>query len=269
MFKKPSILGGLIIIGGIVFLALAAPLLASHDPFDQNLLFRLQPPSEEHIFGTDYLGRDVYSRILYGAKLSLIAGLIPVLIGMSLGTILGGFPIYVGGILDKITVRLIDFLFAFPTVLMAIIISALLGFNFLSSVVAVGLAMVPKFARVVRSAVASIKEENFIKASRLLGASHLRVFFTHILPNVATPIIIFSTIRIPMAIVAVSSLSFLGLGAKPPTPEWGLMVGEASRWILTAPTAILFPGILIIITALGFNIMGDALRDFLDPKTRY
>lgn len=267
--RNPQMLVGIIITSVICALALMAPFLATHDPLKQELTEIFELPSEEHIFGTDHIGRDVYSRILHGAKLSLISGILPILIATFLGTILGILPGYFGGYIDSVFVRVIDFLFAFPTLLIGIIIAVVLGPGFETAVLAIGMSLVPRFARIVRSSTISVREETYVKAAKVLGCSNLRIIFRHILPNIATPILIFASISIPMAIAATASLAFIGLGSQPPTPDWGLMISQGARWMIVQPAGAIYPGLFITVTALGFNFIGDTLRDILDPQSRY
>lgn len=259
---------GSIIILGIVFTAVFAPQLSPHDPLKQDLSKRLQPPNKEFPLGTDQFGRDILSRILYGSRISLLAGLIPVGMGFVIGLILGLTCGFYGGLPDEVVMRFMDLLLSFPYILLALLIVALLGTGLTNAMIAIGIGLIPSYARLVRGAVLSIKEQYFIKAARAVGCSDIRIMFRHILPNILTPVIVYSTLKIPEAILASAALSFVGLGAQPPTPEWGLMLSYARSYIFVAPHAVIFPGLTITITVFGFNLLGDGLRDILDPRYR-
>ncbi len=254
----------------VIFLfvvAIVGPWVVPYDPenfFDYDHLN--EGPSALYWFGIDGLGRDIFSRIVAGTRVSLLSGLAAVLGGAVVGTILGLFAGYYEGWTDRFVSRISDVLFAFPGILLAIGIVAILGGGMLNVVMAVAVFSVPSFARLVRGNVLSIKRETFIESAKSLGASDLRILFVHILPGVVSVVVVYLSMRIGTAIITASSLSFLGLGAQPPTPEWGAMLNEAREDMMTNPHAALFPVLAIVITVLAFNLLGDALRDALDPK---
>lgn len=267
--KKDKVaFAGLIMILSIAFIGVFAPQLSPHDPLEQDLSKRLQPPNDEFLLGTDQFGRDILSRIFYGSRISLLAGLISVGMGFTIGLVLGLICGFYGGVLDEIVMRFMDLLLSFPYILLALLIVALLGTGLTNAMIAIGIGLIPSYARLVRGAVLSIKEQYFIKAARAVGCNDIRIMFRHILPNILTPLIVYSTLKIPEAILASAALSFVGLGAQPPTPEWGLMLSYARSYIFVAPHAVLFPGLIIMIAVLGFNLLGDGLRDVLDPRYR-
>ncbi|GIO26639.1 nickel transporter permease [Ornithinibacillus bavariensis] len=265
--SKTSIVG-LIIILILMITALFAPLIATHDPTVQSIPNRYQAPSSEHILGTDELGRDIFSRIVFGTRISIQIGLIAVGISMVVGVFLGAVAGYFGKWVDQIVMRFIDIMMAFPSILLAIALVAVLGPNLRNAMIAVGIVGVPQFARIVRSAVLSVKETEFIEAARAIGGKHGRILFGHVLPNSMAPIIVQATLGIGTAILDAAGLSFLGLGAQPPTPEWGAMLSDGRAAIQHAPWVVAFPGLAIFLFVLGFNLFGDGLRDALDPKLK-
>jgi peptide/nickel transport system permease protein len=231
-------------------------------------LERLQPPSEAHLFGTDSLGRDILSRVIYGARISLMIGLISVGISLVPGTLLGLAAGYFGGRADSLIMRLMDMLLAFPAILLAIFITAILGPSLPNTMVAVGIVYIPHYARIVRASVLSLKEQLFVQAIGHLGGGHLRILGRHILPNAMPPIIVYATLGMGTAVLQAAALGFLGLGAQPPQPEWGAMLSEGRQYIQNAPHVAAFPGAAILVLVLGFNLFGDGLRDVLDPSLR-
>lgn len=266
--NKVALLGALIV-AILLFTALAAPLIAPYDPInDGSLKERLQPPGAKHWLGTDKLGRDIFSRIVFGARISVEIGVISVGIALVVGTLMGALGGYYGGWLDSILMRIVDIMLAFPSVLLAIAIMAVLGPSLENAMIAIGLVNVPTFARVVRSTVLSVKATEYIEAARAIGSRDGRIIFRHILPNCIAPIIVTATLSIGTAILDAAGLSFLGLGAQPPTPEWGAMLADTRDLLLKAPWVAIFPGIAIMLNVLGFNLLGDGLRDALDPRLK-
>ena len=260
-------LAGLGVIGGFALLAFFAPWLAPHDPIRQSLPDALARPSLRFPLGTDEFGRCVLSRIVYGARLSLLVGVLATAIGASLGISLG----LAGGYfrrLDGWVMRTMDVLLAFPGVLLAIAVMAALGPSLHNVMIAVGIRSIPSFARLTRGMVLSLKELEFVQSARALGAGHGRVLLGHILPNSVSPLLVFSSMQVATAILLAAILSFLGLGVQPPTPEWGKMVSDGRAHLLEAPHVSLFPGLAIFLTVMGFNCLGDGLRDALDPRLR-
>lgn len=250
-----------------ILLAVFADLITPYDPYTQNLVERLLPPSPKHFFGTDYAGRDIFTRIIYGARISLTVGFISVFFALSFGVFLGLISGYFGGLWDVLIMRLIDIMLAFPTILLAIGIVAVLGPKLENTMIAVGIVSIPTFARIVRASVLSVKEKDFIVATKAVGVSTGKILLKHILPNIVAPIIVQATLGIGSAILEAAGLSFLGLGAKPPTPEWGAMLSESRQYLRTAPWTVVFPGLAIMMLVLAFNLFGDALRDVFDPKS--
>jgi peptide/nickel transport system permease protein len=268
ILKNKSFFIGSIIIFIFTLLALLPDLFAPYNPYDKNLEMRLQPPSLMHIFGTDDLGRDILSRIIYGTQISFKYGALAVIISAITGSILGVISGYIGNKTDEIIMRLIDILLAFPSVLLAILIVSILGPKLENAVIAIGIVNMPSYARLIRSETISIKNNEFIEAGIAMGASHISIIIKHIIPNCINSIVVQSSLGIGSAILEMAGLSFLGLGAQPPMPEWGAMLNNAKEFIRFAPWVITFPGIAIILSVLSFNLLGDGLRDFLDPHTR-
>ncbi|WP_404356159.1 ABC transporter permease subunit [Cytobacillus firmus] len=265
--NKMSLVGGSIVLIYII-LAVLAPLISPYDPYEIDLVNKLQSPSADHIMGTDDKGRDIFSRILYGSQLSLAVGFVSVFIGALFGIVLGIISGYYGGWVDTIIMRFIDVLLAFPGLLLALAIVSALGPSLINVMIAVGVFSIPTFARIVRGSTLSVKKMEYIDAIRVLGASDLKIIFVHILPNILSPIIVQGTLRLATSILSVAGLSFLGMGAQPPTPEWGAMLSDGRDFLFTAPHIALFPGIAIALIVLGFNLFGDGLRDALDPRMK-
>lgn len=257
--------GGAIVVA-LIAVALLAPALAPHDPLATNLYGRLAPPSMDNPMGTDELGRDILSRVIYGARISLRIGLICIALAMTTGTALGLVAGYWGGAIDGIVMRLVDILLAFPSILLAIAIVAVLGPGIDNVMVAVSAVLVPQFARLVRASVLSVRELAYVEAARALGAGGLRIALVSVLPNCLTPLIVQASLSLATAILDAAGLSFLGLGAQPPTPEWGAMLNSGRDLLLKAPWVMAFPGLAIFVVALGLNLLGDGLRDALDPR---
>ena len=257
---------GVIIIFVLVFIAIFAPFIAPHDPVDQELKKRLSPPSSEYPLGTDHLGRCILSRLIYGARISLPIAVIVVGITFAIGVTTGAISGYLGGIADEIIMRIVDVFLTFPGLILALGIIAALGpglFNAMIALVIVGWA---GYTRIVRGSVLSVKEKEFVEGARGLGASDSYILVRHILPNVIAPVIPMAMLGMGYVILAVAGLSFLGLGAQPPTPEWGAMLNDGRVFMRSAPQLMIFPGLAIMITVLAFNFLGDGLRDVLDPR---
>ena len=248
----------------LVILAFFAPYLAPYDPIQISMEGR-KPPSIDHIFGTDRLGRDIFSRVMYGTKFSLTIGIISVSIGLTIGTIMGVISAYYGGIIDTIIMRFIDALLAFPGILLALVVIAVLGPGLINVMLAVGISSVPEYARLARGKVLSVMQLEYVEAIHSLGGSNLRIIVKHILPNISAPITILATLQVGNAILVGSGLSFLGMGAQPPTPEWGLMTAEGRNFISQAWWISTFPGIAILVTVISINQFGDGLREAIDP----
>ncbi|MBO8155901.1 MAG: ABC transporter permease [Bacillaceae bacterium] len=268
LLKSKTSVIGLLIILTLIFTAIFAPYVATHDPTEQDIFNRYAAPSSDHWLGTDELGRDIYSRIVYGSRISIQIGVIAVGISMVIGVLLGIVAGYFGRWIDNIIMRFIDILMAFPSILLAIALVAVLGPSLTNAMIAVGIVGVPHFARIVRSTVLSIKETEYIEAARASGVRNGEILFRHILPNSMAPIIVQATLSIGTAILDAAGLSFLGLGAQPPKPEWGAMLSDGQAALQTAPWVIMFPGLAILIVVLGFNLFGDGLRDALDPRLK-
>jgi peptide/nickel transport system permease protein len=257
---------GLAILACISFTALFAPWLAPHDPLEQHLLQRRQPPSFQHPLGLDELGRDNLSRVIYGARLSLWVGVASVSLALVIGAVLGAVAGYRGGWLDSLVMSLMDVMLAFPTLLLAIAVIVVLGRGLTSVLYAVAFSAMPTYARLVRVGVLALKERDYVLAARTIGVSPGRLLWRHILPGCLTPLQAQATLGIGTAILEAAGLSFLGLGAQPPAPEWGAMLGQGRGAILAAPHIVIFPGLAIMLTVLGFNLLGDGLRDVSDPR---
>jgi len=257
---------GLVLIFLDAAMAIFAPLIAPYDPVEMNLSISRQPPSLQHLLGTDELGRDILSRIIYGFRISLTIGIVSVGVGLSFGLLLGTPSGYYGGWLDIVTMRFIDVMMSFPTILLAIMVVTILGPGLYNAMLAVGLAQVPLYSRLVRGVILKLKGEDYVHAARALGATNFRVLFRHILPNCLSPLLVQATLNIASAILSAAALGYLGLGAQPPTPEWGAMLSKGRLYMRVAPHICVFPGIAIMVTVLAFNLLGDGLRDALDPR---
>jgi peptide/nickel transport system permease protein len=258
-------------VGGVIFLlliilALFGPVLTPYDPFEIATAQRLQPPSAAHLFGTDEQGRDLFSRIIYGARYALLIMLITTGIGALGGVGLGLPSAYFGGQADMLVMRLMDIMLGFPYILLILAIVAIIGPSLENAMIAIGVANIPSFARLARASILVVKEQDYVTAERALGASHLRIMFRTILPNILSPIIVYVSLTMPTAVLAAASLSFLGLGAQPPIPEWGAMLVNARDFLVTAPWVVLSPGLTIFVIILGINLFGNAVRDVLDPR---
>ncbi|MFC0273810.1 nickel transporter permease [Metabacillus herbersteinensis] len=266
--KNRLALVGLGIVIFFIFIAIITPLIAPYGFKEQELSKRLLAPSSEHWFGTDDFGRDIFSRVLYGARISLWVGFFSVLGSAVAGTFLGIVAGYYGRWVDAIISRIFDIMLAFPSILLAIAVVAILGPSLQNALIAIAVINIPNFGRLVRSKVLSVKQEEYIMAARAVGMKDQRILFHHILPNSVTPIIVQGTLAIATAIIEAAALGFLGMGAQAPTPEWGKMLADSKSYLVQAPWTLFFPGLAIMLTVLGFNLMGDGLRDVLDPKMK-
>jgi peptide/nickel transport system permease protein len=267
--RKPLGAAGGLIVLAMLLMAVFAELLATHDPVRTDPSQTLRPPSSAHWLGTDYLGRDVYSRIVHGARISLAVGIASTLLGSVLGGVVGLLSGYLGGITDLVTQRVMDIMQGLPLLVLALVMSAALGPSVTNVIVAISIPIIPRAARVIRSSVLSIREMPYVEAARSLGVRHLRVAFRHILPNTMGPFMILTTAQLGSAILVEAALSFLGLGVPEPYPSWGRMLSiSAAEYAQKAPWLVLFPGMVISLAVFGTNLLGDALRDVLDPRLR-
>lgn len=252
----------------LIFAAVFANVIAPYDPVEQNLLIRLQGPSAAHWFGTDELGRDIFSRILYGARISLTVGLIAVSISCVAGCALGAIAGYYGGILDTVIMRISDIMMAIPSILLNISIVAALGTGLQNVMIAIGVSSVPAYCRIMRASLLSLKNQEFVDASRVAGSTDFYIIMHHIIPNSLAPLIVQATLKIGGAILSCASMSFIGLGIVPPTPEWGAMLSTGRDFLRDAPHLTAFPGLAIMFAVFSMNLIGDGLRDALDPKLK-
>lgn len=282
LFRQRSGIAGLIIVGFLILIAIFAPLIAPYDPTkvlidvedvkkrENPCIHLLGCPTDrpQHLMGIDGNVRDEFSRVIYGTRISFFIGLFTIGLSIIVGMLLGALAAYFGGWLDNVIMRLMDVLLAFPFLLLAIAIVAVLGPGLINAIWAIAIINIPAFARVIRSSVLSIKEEEYVAAAHAIGVPIYRVLSLHILPNALPPLIVQGTLGIATAILETAALSFLGMGAQPPTPEWGAMVSAERNQVFSAPHLVFFPGLAIMITVLGFNLLGDGLRDALDPRLR-
>jgi len=258
----------MVLLGTIILVALLTPLIASGNPDAVNVFALNQDPSGSHWFGTDYLGRDLWTRVLYGARISLTAGLGVIVIAFGGGTPLGLIAGYVGGILDDFIMRLVDLLLCFPFIILTIGIVAILGASLQSAVIAVGIATIPGFARIARGSTLAARERDFVLSARALGGNHRHVLFRHVLPNIIDPLIVLATINLGFAILATAALSFLGLGTQLPSSDWGTMLSLGYEHMFQSWSEVTFPGLAIAISVLGINLLGDGLGDALNPRLK-
>ena len=268
VLRSRNVVAGAIVLFVVILLVVLAPHISPYGPTQQFRRNRLQPPNAEFLLGTDNLGRDILTRILYGGRVSLQVGIISVAIGATLGTFLGLLAGYLGGRVDTLIMRFIDVMMAFPGILLSLVIVAVLGRNLQNVMVAVGLSSIPIYTRVVRGSTLSVKHVDYITAAQALGGSPGRIMMHHILPNVMAPLTVVATNGVASAIITGAALSFLGLGQQPPDPEWGLMLNEGREFIRAAAFVTTFPGLAIMITVLAINLLGDGLRDILDPRLK-
>jgi peptide/nickel transport system permease protein len=264
---RSAVIGGMIILF-FIFLALIAPLLLPYGYNQIDADARLQAPSAEHWFGTDDLGRDIFARVVYGARISLWVGFFAITGSIVAGSLLGLIAGFYGGWRDAVISRFFDILLAFPSILLAIAIVAMLGPSLQNAMYAIAIINIPTFGRLMRSRVMSVKNEDYVLAARAVGMRNSRILFHHILPNSWTPIMVQGTLGFATAVLEAAALGFIGLGAQPPDPEWGKMLADSRGYIQTAPWTMIFPGLAIMFTVLGFNLLGDGLRDVLDPRMK-
>ena len=270
-FKKNKLaMFGLILLLIMTLIAVFAPLIADYeqDVMVQNVAIRLQTPSREHIFGTDSYGRDIFGRIIFGSRISLFVGLVTVVIALTGGALIGATAGYYGGKIDNILMRLMDILLAIPSIVLAIAVVTALGPGISNLLIAWRISRIPQFARIVRSAILSVKGQEYIEAAKACGTGDGRIILKHILPNAMGPIIVQSTLNMATTILAIASLSFIGLGVQPPTPEWGSMLSEAREFMRRFPYLVVSPGVSIVLAVLSLNLIGDGLRDALDPRLK-
>ena len=267
-YKNKMAVAGFFIILAMVIIAIFAPLIATYAPESQDLAIRFQSPSAEHFFGTDNFGRDIFSNVVYGARISLFIGLVATIISVIIGTIIGAVAGFFGGAVDNVMMRLVDIILSIPSLILAIAISAVLGTGIRNLILAVSLSSITNYARIVRASVLSVKEQEYVEAAKIGGASNFRLIFRHILPNCTGPIIVQATLGVGTAILQAASLSFIGLGVQPPTPEWGGMLSQGRSYIRDYPHMTIFPGLAIALTIFSLNLFGDGLSDTLDVKQR-
>jgi peptide/nickel transport system permease protein len=268
LFKRKGAIAGLVVISAFILLALFAPLVAPYDPIATSWSLVRKPPSALHWFGTDDLGRDVLTRVLYGARASLLAGAISVTIALSIGVPLGLLSGYRGGFIDALISRVTDAMLACPFLILAIALSAFLGPSLGNAMIAIGVSATPIFIRLTRGQVMSVKVEDYVEAARAIGNPSWRIALFHILPNILPALLVQATLSIAAAIIAEAALSFLGLGQQPPAPSWGSMLNAAQRFLTNAPWMAIWPGLAIFLVVLSLNLVGDGLRDALDPRAR-
>lgn len=270
LLRNKMAVAGLVILVILVLGAVFADVIANYDDkvVAQNIANRLQGPSAEHWFGTDEFGRDIFARLLHGSRISLVVGLISVSFSLLVGGTLGAIAGYYGGRTDNIIMRIMDIFLAVPSILLAMTIVAALGTNIINVMLAIGISGTPNFARIVRAAVMGVKDQEFVESSKAIGATNVTVIFREIIPNCMAPIIVQATLSVASAILSTASLSFIGLGVQPPSPEWGAMLSSGRNFLRDAVHITLFPGLAIVVTILALNLLGDGLRDALDPRLK-
>ena len=266
IFRRASARVGLALTIAFLLLTVLAPIIAPYDPYDQDLSSALSPPSLDHWLGADQYGRDVLSRVLYGTRTALLAVVVADGLALVAGCALGLVAGFFGGAVEAVIMRLVDVLLAFPYLLLALIIVAALGPGLTNSMIAIGIVYTPQYARLIRGQVLSIRQTDYVRAARALGSSQLRLMLRHVLPNSFPPILVMATLQAGSVVVETAGLSFLGLGAQPPSPDWGALLAEGQSYFLTAWWIATFPGLAIFLLVLGFNLLGDALRDHFDPR---
>ena len=268
LLRQKSAVIGASILTLFIITAIFAPLVATHDPRDADITARLKGWSQEYYFGTDKVGRDIFSRIVYGSRISIKVGLVAMTFSISIGAVLGIIAGYYGGWLDNTIMRVMDMMLAMPSILLAMVIVTILGQSLTNAIIAVSIVYIPQYARILRASVLTIREQDYVTAARAIGASDFRILTRAILPNCLAPLIVQATLGMGAAILDAAGLSFLGLGAEIGEPEWGAMLNENRALIRRAPWTVMTPGIAIFLIVLGFNLLGDALRDVLDPQVR-
>ena len=266
--RSPGALIGAVVVGTIALIAVFAPFVAGSDPLAQHVAIGARPPSATHWFGTDKLGRELFARIVYGARISIQIGFVAVGLAITVGTLIGLVAGYAGKRTESVLMGAMDLMLAFPSIILAIGITTILGPSITNLMIAVGIVYVPQYARLARSATLAVKEHEFIEAARAIGAGTPAILARHVLPNILAPLLVQATLGIATAELEAAGLSYLGLGARPPAPEWGAMLNDARDYWISAPWALIFPGLSITTLVLGFNLLGDGLRDALDPKQR-
>jgi len=259
---------GLVLLFIMIVCALLAPVISPYNPYDSDLPHSLNMPSSTHIMGTDELGRDIFSRVLYGARISLVVGVEAVVLGLLFGVVFGSLAGFYGGKVDTAIMSVMDIMLSFPSMLLAIAIMTVLGRGVEKAILAIAIVSIPQYARIVRGSILSVKENVYIMAARAIGNTDRRLIFIHILPNIMAPIIVRATVGVSEAILETAALGFLGLGVQPPTAEWGTMLGSGRESIFNAPHVVTFPGMAITLTVMAFNLLGDGLRDVLDPRLK-
>lgn len=259
---------GMVLFAVLCAVAILAPFIAPYGPIDQSVMNRMRPPSAEYLFGTDAFGRDQFSRALYGARVSLTVGVVSVFLGMTIGGLLGVLAGYFGNRIDAVVMRTMDVLLSFPTLITGIVIVALLGPSLTNVIIAITVTLIPKFARIARAPTLAVKERAYIEACRAMGFSHTRIILFHIVPNILTEILVMASLWTANAIMIEAGFAFLGLGVRPPTPTWGGMIREGFEHIFQAPWMSIFPGLCILLAVLSLNLIGDGLRDALDPRLK-
>lgn len=266
--KNKAALFGLFVIIVLIIIAIIGPYITPYDPNEQILLDKSQTPSSAHWFGTDNLGRDIFSRVIVGTRVSLFVGVSAVAFSLVLGTVFGSIAGYFGGKIDAFIMRIMDIMLSIPSILLAVTLMAALGKGLDKAIIAIGVVSIPEYARIIRSSILSVKENDYVAAAKVLGNSNSRIIFHHILPNVLSSIVVRATLGISTAILDTAALGFLGLGVQPPIAEWGDMLGRVRSMVLVYPHMLIFPGLAITLAVLAFNLFGDGLRDALDPKSR-
>lgn len=256
------------IVGTILLLAILAPWVAPYSPFDLNVAQMLKGPSAAHLLGTDELGRDVLSRVIHAARLSMMVAVLASLVGLVFGTLIGTLAAYFGGIVDLVLMRLMEILFSFPAILLAIVLMASLGTSIFNAMIAIGIIFIPGFARLARATAESVLRQQYVEQARAIGMSHTRILIREILPNILAPLLVEAAVAFSYAVLLESALSFLGLGAQPPDPSWGNMLNTGRGFMGVAPWLSIVPGAAIFLTVFGFNMLGDGLRDAFDPHLR-